>query len=66
MESGPRPVSVTPAQVADFLRQGVEPDSVMRLLVATGAWSESGAKEIVSALATQPVDPPIPWATPAL
>ena len=56
METAPRPVSVTPEQVTEFLRKGAEPETVKRLLVATGAWSESGAEEIVSTLATQPVD----------
>ena len=56
MESAPQPVSVTPEQVTGFLRKGAKPDAVTRLLVATGAWSESGAEEIVSTLATQPVD----------
>ena len=56
METAPRPVSVTPEQVTEFLRKGAEPETVKRLLVATGAWSESGAEEIVSTLATQHVD----------
>ena len=56
METAPRPVSVTPEQVTEFLRKGAEPETVKRLLVATGAWSESGAEEIVSTLATQPAD----------
>jgi hypothetical protein len=49
-------VSATPEHVTEFLRKGVEPETVTRLLVATGAWSESGAEEIVSTLAPQPVD----------
>ena len=50
------PVSVTPAQVADFLSRGVNTDEIIRLLVATGTWSESGAAEIVSTIAQQPDD----------
>ena len=49
-------VSVTPEHVTEFLRKGVKPETVTRLLVATGAWSESGAEEIVSTLAAQPGD----------
>ena len=55
MESA-QSVSVTPEHVTEFLRKGAKPETVTRLLVATGAWSESGAEEIVSTLATQPVD----------
>ena len=55
MES-PQSASVTPEHVTEFLRKGAKPETVTRLLVATGAWSESGAAEIVSTLATQPVD----------
>jgi hypothetical protein len=49
-------VSVTPEHVKAFLRKGAKPETVTRLLVATGAWSESGAEEIVSTLAPEPVD----------
>ena len=55
MES-PQSASVTPEHVTEFLRKGAKPETVTRLLVATGAWSQSGAEEIVSTLATQPVD----------
>lgn len=55
MESA-RSVSVTPEHVTEFLRRGAKPETVTRLLVATGAWSESGAEEIVSTLAPQRVD----------
>jgi hypothetical protein len=55
MESG-RSLSVTPEHITEFLRRGAKPDTVTQLLVATGAWSESGAREIVSTLAAQPVD----------
>ena len=55
MESA-RSVSVTPEHITEFLRRGAKPETVTRLLVATGAWSESGAEEIVSTLAPQPVD----------
>ena len=54
MES-PQSASVTPEHVTAFLRKGAKPETVTRLLVATGAWSQSGAEEIVSTLATQPV-----------
>ncbi len=41
-------IAVTPGFVAELLSRGVDEDDVVRLLVATGAWSESGAAEIVS------------------
>ena len=53
---GPQSASVTPEHVTEFLRKGAKPETVTRLLVATGAWSESGAEEIVSTLAAQPGD----------
>ena len=43
-------VQMTPSRVQDLLDAGVEAGDVVRLLVATGAWSESGAVEIVSTL----------------
>ena len=49
-------VWVTPEHVTEFLRKGAKPETVTRLLIATGAWSQSGAEEIVSTLAPQPVD----------
>ena len=42
---------VTPSRVQQLLESGVEPGKVAELLVATGAWSESGASDIVSTLA---------------
>jgi hypothetical protein len=50
MESSARPVSRTPAQVTDLLDHGVLADQIVRLLVATGPWSDSAAAEIVSKL----------------
>ena len=41
---------MTPSQVQHLLDSGIERGDVVRLLVATGAWSESGAAEIVSTL----------------
>jgi hypothetical protein len=52
MRSAARPVSVTPAQVAELLSKGVGAQEIVRLLVATGAWSDAGAEEIVATLAT--------------
>ena len=55
-------VSVTPTQVANLVSSGVKTDEIIRLLVATGTWSDSGAAEIVSTIAQQPDDmkpPPI-------
>ena len=40
------PVSVTPAQVAHLVSRGVKTGEIIRLLVATGTWSDSGAAEI--------------------
>ena len=42
---------MTPEQVAELVGRGVGTDDIVRLLVATGAWSEAGATEIVSTLA---------------
>ena len=39
---------MTPGQVQHLLDSGIEAGDVVRLLVATGAWSESGAAEIVA------------------
>ena len=51
------PVSVTPTQVANLVSSGVvKTDEIIRLLVATGTWSDSGAAEIVSTIAQQPDD----------
>ena len=49
-------VSVTPTQVANLVSSGVKTDEIIRLLVATGTWSDSGAAEIVSTIAQQPDD----------
>ena len=51
------PVSATPTQVANLVSSGVvKTDEIIRLLVATGTWSDSGAAEIVSTIAQQPDD----------
>ena len=39
---------MTPGQVQHLLDSGIEAGDVVRLLVATGTWSESGAAEIVA------------------
>jgi hypothetical protein len=52
MASTSRPVSVTPTQVAGLLSRGVDAEEIARLLVATGAWSDAGAEEIVVTLAS--------------
>ena len=44
---------VTPSGVRRLLESGIEPERVTRLLVATGAWSESGASDIVAMLAVE-------------
>ncbi len=41
---------VTPSGVRRLLESGIQPERVAQLLVATGAWSESGASDIVSTL----------------
>jgi len=51
MEQDASSLSMTPELVATLVGRGVGTDEVVRLLVATGAWSEAGATEIVSALA---------------
>ena len=43
---------VTPGGVRRLLDSGAEPERIARLLVATGAWSEAGALDIVSTLST--------------
>jgi hypothetical protein len=50
------PVSVTPEQVGELLDRGVDAVEVVRLLVATGIWSEAGAVEIVSTFAKRPAE----------
>ena len=42
---------MTPEQVAMLVDRGVNAEDIVRLLVATGTWSEAGATEIVSTLA---------------
>jgi hypothetical protein len=51
MGSAARPVSLTPAQVAELLERGVSTEEIARLLVATGTWTGAGAAEIVSMFA---------------
>ena len=41
---------MTPNQVQHLLDSGIEVGDVARLLVATGAWTETGAAEIVATL----------------
>ena len=41
---------MTPNQVQHLLDSGIETGDVVRLLVATGAWTETGAAEIVATL----------------
>lgn len=41
---------MTPNQVQHLLDSGIEAGDVARLLVATGAWTETGAAEIVATL----------------
>ena len=43
-------VQMTPNQVQHLLDSGIETGDVVRLLVATGAWTETGAAEIVATL----------------
>ena len=50
------PVSITPEQVARLVERGVGTDDIVRLLVSTGSWSETGAAEIVSTLAQRRVE----------
>ncbi len=54
-------VQMTPNQVQHLLDSGIEAGNVVRLLVATGAWTETGAAEIVATLrAPGPIDDPRP------
>jgi hypothetical protein len=48
MERDANSVSMTPERVAELVDRGVGGDDIVRLLVATGTWSEAGAMEIVS------------------
>ncbi len=58
-------VVVTPTRVEELLARGMDADEVVRLLVATGAWSESGAAEIVSTLGQRDDQPALdPWPGP--
>jgi hypothetical protein len=50
MEREGSSVSLTPERVAELVGRGVGSEDIARLLVATGAWSEAGAEEIVSTL----------------
>jgi len=56
MEGEARPVSMTPEHVAMLVDRGVRTEDIVRLLVATGTWSEAGATEIVSTLAQTAAD----------
>jgi hypothetical protein len=56
MEGEARPVSMTPEQVEKLVDRGVSTEDIVRLLVATGTWSEAGATEIVSTLAPRTAD----------
>ena len=49
-----RPASLTAEQVAKLVDRGVDAEDIVRLLVATGSWTEAGATEIVSTLAQVP------------
>ena len=49
-----RPVAVTPEHVAKLVDRGVRAEDIVRVLVATGSWTEAGATEIVSTLAQVP------------
>jgi hypothetical protein len=51
MEGDARQVSLTPEQLTMLVDRGVDTEDIVRLLVATGTWSEAGATEIVSTLA---------------
>jgi hypothetical protein len=42
--------TVTPVEIRSLLDSGVDEDEIIRSLVATGNWSEPGAKDIVSSL----------------
>ena len=56
MERVARSVSVSPDQVAELLKRGVDTEEITRLLVATGTWSDAGAVEIVSTIAHSDID----------
>ena len=51
MEGDSAPLSLTPELVANLAERGVGGEDIIRLLVATGTWSEAGAAEIVATLA---------------
>ena len=40
--------SVTPEQVEHWVSNGVSHDAIAKVLVASGAWTENGAKEIIA------------------
>jgi len=47
-------VQMTPSQVQHLLDSGIGVGDVVRLLVATGAWTDTGAAEIVATLTAEP------------
>ena len=57
MQDDAVPMPLTPAQVQDLCGRGVAPDRIVRLLVATGTWSEAGAAEIVTTLSDWYAEP---------
>jgi hypothetical protein len=50
---GPSSIQVRPDQIRRLLDAGVAEDEIVRLLVATGSWTSSGAHEIVEFLSGQ-------------
>jgi hypothetical protein len=64
MNDGPVPVPLMPAEVENLCSRGVAPDKIVRLLVATGAWSEAGAAEIVATLSDWSAHEPGPEPSP--
>ena len=57
MEGESLPVSLTPELVASLVDRGVAGDDIVRLLVATGTWSEAGAAEILATLVDRSAEP---------
>lgn len=57
MEGDSSPVSLTPEAVANLVDRGVSGEDIIRLLVATGTWSEAGAAEIVATIVQRSAGP---------
>ena len=48
---------IAPHQVQQWLQDGTDHDAVVQMLVASGAWTEDGAHDIVQTIGAQELAP---------